>query len=157
MRRMLTLALVCALTVVSLVGCSSAPSRDKQFYYGDIYFGMSKADVKEIASGNLYDEDETILTYKNSEAPYTSSKTQTMYDFRAGKLSYIMVWYEGSKTEIITQLKELLSEDYGTCTEKEDTDGTTYYYWKTSLVAVTLDYDDVTSSATVLYSRIVFK
>ena len=157
MKKLLLLVLVCALIVVSFIGCSSAPARDKQFYYGDIYFGMSKDDVKEIASGNLYDEDETILTYKNSKAPYTSSKTQTMYDFRAGKLSYIMVWYEGSETEIITHLKEVLTEDYGVCTEKEDTDGTIYYYWKTSLVSVTLDYDDVTSSATVLYSRIVFK
>ena len=35
-----TIAIAVVILVTSLVGCSSIPSRDEQFYYGDIYFGM---------------------------------------------------------------------------------------------------------------------
>ncbi len=154
-----TIAIAVVILVTSLVGCSSIPSRDEQFYYGDIYFGMSQTDVYEIATGTLYDKDDTILTYKTTDTPYVSGEHQTMYSFKGGELATIAVWYEhdGSKDSFIKELRTALSNDYGTYTEGVDNyDDSTYYEWKTNLVKIKLMYDDVTERAVVYYFRIVF-
>ena len=166
MRKTISALLTIILTISSislLAACQSAPSRDEQFFYGDIYFGMLQDDVRELASGSLWVDEEERLYYKSSDAPYTSARSDTTYIFqrktsKGRELDYIHVCYyhSGTREEIMETLKEALSNDYGTCHKEKNAYGNDCYIWETSLVRIQLDYDETYSYATIFYSRRVF-
>lgn len=156
----LLIVAVIAYVIMGITGCfDSVPDRDEQFYYGDIYLGMSKDEVKKLAPGELYDEDDTILTYTITDSLYAKSEEhQIMYSFKGGDLATIAIHYNLYSTpeEIIEDLKNKISTDYGISTSAVDYDGTEYYEWKTDLVNIKLCYDDVREQACVYYFRKIF-